>query len=187
MTQQVAAAHASIEVRVDEITQLFNTLDPVPFHERDLDQDAEEFIVGWARELPRNRPLRLVIHLPKREAESEKAAKLRDALARYFSYRAEMVGRELSEMFRIGRLSLAIGLSVLAICTLARALLHQSALERQLGGFVGEGLLILGWVANWRPIEIFLYSWWPLARTRNLYRRLAAAEVVLEADPQATR
>jgi len=178
---------ALIEIRVDEITQLFNTLDPVPFHERDMDQDAEEFIVGWARELPRNRPLRLVIHLPKQETQGERAAKLEDALARYFSYRADMVSRDLGEMFRIGRLSLAIGLSVLAVCTLARALLRGSVLESELGGYFSEGLLILGWVANWRPIEIFLYSWWPLARTRNLYRRLAAAEVVLEADAPAGR
>jgi len=40
-------------------------------------------------------------------------------------------------------------------------------------------LLIFGWVANWRPIEIFLYEWWPIVRRRNLYRRLAAAEVDL--------
>jgi hypothetical protein len=40
-----------IEIRVDEVSQLFNTLDPLPFHERDLDSDAEEYIVGWAREI----------------------------------------------------------------------------------------------------------------------------------------
>lgn len=44
---------------------------------------------------------------------------------------------------------------------------------------VEESLLIFGWVANWRPIEIFLYEWWPIVRRRNLYRRLAAAEVDL--------
>lgn len=36
-------------------------------------------------------------------------------------------------------------------------------------------------VANWRPIEIFLYDWWPLARRRDLFRRLAAAKVELKA------
>ena len=41
-----------IELRVDEIAQLFHTLDPFPFRERDLDHKAEEFIIGWARELP---------------------------------------------------------------------------------------------------------------------------------------
>ncbi len=45
---------------------------------------------------------------------------------------------------------------------------------------VEQSFLILGWVANWRPLEIFLYDWWPLARRRRLYRRLAAAAVELK-------
>jgi len=49
----------------------------------------------------------------------------------------------------------------------------------ELGQFVEEGLIILGWVANWRPIEIFLYDWWPILRRRRLLRRLAVADVVL--------
>jgi hypothetical protein len=47
-----------IELRVDEIAQLFHTLDPFPFRERDLDREAEEFIVGWARELPTDQPIK---------------------------------------------------------------------------------------------------------------------------------
>jgi hypothetical protein len=38
-------------------------------------------------------------------------------------------------------------------------------------------------VANWRPIEIFIYDWWPIVRKRNLYRRLAAAKVELKPYP----
>lgn len=41
-----------IEIRVDDLAQLFHTRDPFPFREKDLDQQAEEYIVGWARELP---------------------------------------------------------------------------------------------------------------------------------------
>ncbi len=48
---------------------------------------------------------------------------------------------------------------------------------------VEESLLILGWVANWRPIEIFIYDWWPIVRRRNLYRRLAAATVEIRPYP----
>ncbi len=43
---------ALIELRVENTAQLFHTLDPFPFRERDLDREAEEFIVGWAQELP---------------------------------------------------------------------------------------------------------------------------------------
>ena len=39
-----------IEVRVGEVRQLFNAIDPSPFRERDLDPRAEEFIVEWARD-----------------------------------------------------------------------------------------------------------------------------------------
>ncbi len=35
----------------------------------------------------------------------------------------------------------------------------------------------VGWVANWRPMEIFLYDWWPLSRKRHRYERLAIAEL----------
>ena len=55
--------HRRIEVFVDRIEQLFNSMDPSPFHERDLDDDAEEFIVGWAREFPRRDPVSLVVHV----------------------------------------------------------------------------------------------------------------------------
>ena len=53
-----------IELRVKEIAQLFHTLDPFPFRERDLDREAEEFIVGWARELPVDQLIRIVVHFP---------------------------------------------------------------------------------------------------------------------------
>jgi hypothetical protein len=40
-----------IEVRVAELRQLFNAIDPSPFHQRDLDPRAKEFIVDWASDL----------------------------------------------------------------------------------------------------------------------------------------
>ena len=44
-----------IEVRVGELKQLFNAIDPSPFREKDLDPNAEEFIVGWAKDAPAER------------------------------------------------------------------------------------------------------------------------------------
>ena len=52
-----------IEVRVAELRQLFNAIDPSPFRERDLDPRAEEFVVDWSRDLPSDAPLALVVHL----------------------------------------------------------------------------------------------------------------------------
>src|SRR5690242_14006545 len=107
---------AVIELQLEKAGQLFDTLDPMPFREKDLDREAEDYIVSWARELPGKAPIHVRVHLPAAEAQGEQAKVLPQALGRYFSYRAEAVGRDLGELFRIGRLSLLVGLVVLGLC-----------------------------------------------------------------------
>jgi hypothetical protein len=170
------------ELRVDEIAQLFDTLDPFPFRERDLDREAEEFIVGWARELPVDQPIRIVVHFPESDLQRKAAQDLAEAFRRYFSYRSTVQQRDLTELFRIGRRSLGIGVIVLIAC-FAIAHLASGFVERPLSRMIEESFLILGWVANWRPLEIFLYDWWPIARRRDLYRRLSGAIVEARSFP----
>src|SRR4030088_470480 len=111
--QPLTAAHA-IEIRIEDISQLFHTLDPFPFREKDLDKDAEEFIVSWARELPVDQPFRIVVHLPEAQASSPEAQELGAALTQYFAYRARGIAFDLNELFRVGRRAMAIGLTVLS-------------------------------------------------------------------------
>jgi hypothetical protein len=44
-------------------------------------------------------------------------------------------------------------------------------------GLFEQGLLIVGWVAMWRPLEIFLYDWWPIVGERRIHGRLSRMEV----------
>lgn len=169
----------AIELRVEKIAQLFHSLDPYPFRERDLDKDAEDYIVAWARELERNEPVVIVVYVPESEARSKAASELPEAFARYFAYRAASLQRELKELFRVGRRSLAIGMTILAACLLSAHFIAGYIFDPPFQRLVEESLLILGWVANWRPIEIFIYDWWPIVRRRNLYLRLAAARVMI--------
>ena len=168
-----------IELQVEKVGQLFETLDPMPFRERDLNRSAEDYIVGWARELPRTKSIRILIYMPAAEATSENVMSLRQAFSRYFTYRAQVLRGDLAELFRVGRFALIIGLVMLTACVSAGGLAARSMALGQFGGMIEEGLIILGWVANWRPIEIFLYDWWPIVRHRNLLLRLAQAEVAI--------
>ena len=167
----------AIELRVNEIAQLFHSLDPFPFRERDLAKEAEEYIVSWARELSVDEPIKIVIHLPGKEAQTKAAGELGEALARYFAYRANLLQHELNELFRVGRRSLTVGATILVACLILSQWAAGYLVEAPLKRLVEESFLILGWVANWRPLEIFLYDWWPLARRRDLYRRLSVAAV----------
>jgi len=175
-----------IELRVDDIAQLFHTLDPFPFRERSLDREAEEYIVGWARELAADQLIKIAIHFPDTEAQTKIARELSEAFSRYFSDRAGVLQRDLNELFRVGRRSLGIGVPILIACLVSAHLTAGYLIETPFKRLVEESFLILGWVSNWRPLEIFLYDWWPLARRRDLYRRLSAATVEPKPYPVAT-
>jgi hypothetical protein len=182
ITNGGAPGDRAIELRVGEIRQLFHTLDPFPFRERDLDVEVERYVVGWAGELETARPIDIVVHMPASEAVKPEAAHIGEAVRNFFTYRAEVEGWRLRELLRTGRSALLVGLVLLAACTAA-----GKALDRMFHGsdfirLVEEGLLILGWVANWRPIEIFLYEWSPLVRRRRLLESLAKAQVRVHPD-----
>ena len=164
-----------IAIRLRTILQLFNSLDPSPFRERDLDAHTEEFVVGWVRELPATAPFTIVVELPPEEASKPEAARIGEAFAHYFDYRAQVTAQELRELFRIGRRSLAIGILVLVGCLSASQLFAKIVPNPVAARVLEESLIIVGWVANWRPIEIYLYDWWPIRRRIQLFRRIAAA------------
>jgi len=168
-----------IEIRLTKLDQLFNSLDPAPFHERDLDDDAEEYIVAWVRELPATAKIQILVHLPESEVSGAAEQSLTTAFANYFDYRASVVERETRELFRMGWRYLLIGLPVLVVCFIASQLVQTNIGASPLARALGESFIIVGWVANWKPIETFLYGWWPLRRRYNLYRRLARATVEL--------
>jgi hypothetical protein len=57
-------AHShSIKLKLRDINQLFNSMDPSPFIEKDLDDNAVEFIMSWAQEFPPSAPVKLRIYL----------------------------------------------------------------------------------------------------------------------------
>ena len=173
-----------IELELESLDQLFNSIDPAPFPEKDLDDDIDAFLVSWAREFPDAAPLKVIIHLRKlpRDAQPDELAEA--ALHHYFAYRADLADREFRQLLRRGRTSLAIGLAFLGTCVgLSRVLAGLSSAP--LSAFAQESLLIGGWVAMWRPLEILLYDWWPLRRTRHIYQKLAKAPVVVEIAPRA--
>lgn len=169
-----------IELRVEDISRLFDPLDPFPTPSRDLSRSVEEFIVGWARELPRTAAPRLILHVRETLADAEAAGVLQ-AIATHFRARAGHMAGDLAELFRIGRISLLIGLAVLAASVIASQMIAAAA-QGAFARFAAEGILILGWVANWRPLEIFLFEWWPIQDRRRLYERLADMDIVIRRD-----
>ncbi len=173
----------TIEVRIAELKQLFNSMDASPFRERDLDPSAEEFIVGWAREAPRGAHLALLVELdraPPPPGVIDEPAALREAIGEFFTHRAKASRSRLRQLLRIGRISLLVGLVFLVAAIGLGDLIGTAMKGQRLGELLRQGLVIIGWVAMWRPVEIFLYGWWPIRTEAKLYDRLSAMPVRIE-------
>jgi len=167
-----------IELNLRDVSRLFNTMDPSPFHEKDLDHDAEEFIVGWAREFPVREPVELVVHLAELPAGQDAQAMVAGAVHHYFEYRARLNWLDFRRLMREGWQSLLIGVVFLGTCLVASEALGGLRSARILG-VVREGLVIAGWVAMWRPMEIYLYEWWPLRRRGKVFEKLSNMPVTV--------
>lgn len=180
--QQAAPVSSSdaIELRLRDVSQLFNTLDPFPFRERDLSHDAIQYIVDWAQELPKDRPIRIAVHVPagaSRSVQDDVAS----AIAASFAALERSETRAIRQLFRDGQRAFLIAIPLLAICFLLAWKLSRD-LEGPFSRILPESFVIIGWVVLWRPVEMCLYDWLPLVRRRKLYRRLASATVTVTDD-----
>jgi hypothetical protein len=172
-----------IELSLRDVTQLFNSMDPSPFHEKDLDHDAEEFIVSWAQEFHRHEPVELIVYLQQFPAGKEPRKLVEQAVHHYFSYRARLNQMEFKRLMKQGRMSLLVGTPFLAFC-----LLLSDVLSRNVHGplltIAVQSLMIAGWVAMSRPLEIYLYEWWPLRRRGQIFQKLSGMHVEVRKRPE---
>jgi len=170
-----------IMVKVPTVEQLFNPIDPQPFNLRDLDVEVADWIGEWADEQRDQDTITIMVVVSDDSAASREdlvAAGIRN----HFAYRRWATSRRLSRLWRDGRISLIIGLAALAAFSTASRLVSPSGGNAWLT-LLRDGLAVAGWVAMWRPIEVFLYEWWPIRRELRTFQRLAEATVEFRRTP----
>ena len=171
-----------IELHIAELSLLFNAMDHSPPRERDLDAKVEEFIVSWARAARRDAQFALQVHVD-RPGVSGEVDTVRDAIHEFFRQRSLSATRRLSQLFRVGRTSLLIGVVFLAVAVTLAGLVQRALGESPISALIRESMVIGGWVAMWRPLEIFLYDWWPIRAERKLFDRLSGMPVRITLKP----
>lgn len=176
---------ALVQLRLRDLSQLFNSMDPSSFIDKDLDADAEAFVEGWALEFPASMPITLIIHLEQPPmlggADARRFTEL--AVRNFFLSKADTTRRELRQLMRTGQISLIIGLAFMALClTLSRTIAQEFALTPTTE-WLKEGLAVGSWVAMWKPIDIYLYGWWPMLRRLRIYRKMSKLRVEIKVKP----
>ena len=75
-------------MKLRTVSQLFNTLDPSPFRERDLAKEAEDYIVDYPEGVPKGVPIDIVLHLAAEECPRSGSSELVSAIKDYFGLRS---------------------------------------------------------------------------------------------------
>jgi len=165
-----------IEIKLSSVLQLFNSFDPAPFHEKELDTAAEQYIVDAVKDFSHKTRFKIVIYLPPDITGTERAKKIPDAIHNHFEYKVLVAEREFRSHFRHGRSTLLIGLTFLTIALIARQLV--SALENHLiAQLFADALLIFGWAAMWEPITLLLYELWPIIQQKKTFEKISKMEI----------
>ncbi len=174
-----------IEIRIRNLSQLFDSRDPSPFLAKDLDDDAQQYIVASAGESSSRLPLALAIHLTEPVESPEVTRDAGEAIREHFKRQSGFTSLRLRELLHDGWISLAIGLTFLSLALAASATLAQWTEAHPWLNVFREGLIICGWVAMWHPLQILLYDWWPILGDRRMFDRLARMPVQFICQPPA--
>jgi hypothetical protein len=173
----------TIQIRVNSVLQLFDARDPAPFRDRDIDDDFTEYIVTSAEEIPLNTPFRISIQVAQRSEISPDA--VTEAIQTYFQYQIELKRLQLAKMRRMAQLFLLIGLVLLVLC-LAVARTVETWESVFFSRTVREGILIIGWVSLWRPLELLMFDWYPIYDRIRTYRKILRTEIQVNFVPESS-
>ncbi|MFZ4404092.1 MAG: hypothetical protein ACOYOK_08330 [Pseudobdellovibrionaceae bacterium] len=169
-----------LEVKVRSVGQLFDSRDPAPFRDRDLDDDFTDYIVSSVEEMNHKVPFEMKIYITESPADMT-AETIILSIQDYFNYQIELQKIKFSKILSTARLFLLLALFTLAVC-----LLVAKWVEKIQSGFVSstlrEGIVIFGWVSMWKPLELLLFDWYPVYDRIRLYRDILKApkQVVFE-------
>lgn len=165
---------ADIEIRLERLEQLYDLLDPAPFRDKALDRAAEAYLLECAEDAPGHEPLRLLVRVP--TALVAREAEVADAVHGHFGWLWARADKRRAARTRMHRFAMLLGVVVLLAALGLRGLFVEGGGRAEV---LREGLLILGWVALWRPVEWVLFDTWEHRQRRSALKRLATAEVRL--------
>jgi hypothetical protein len=174
---QVEDGRVLIQMKLSSVLQLFNSFDPAPFHEKELDNNAENYIVDAVKDFPPKTRFKIVIYLPEVIIGTKEALRIPEAIRSHFEYNSLMQKRKFRERFIYGEFALIVGLSFLAIATIASLAIDAYSSSLPVAHLIANALEVTGWVAMWEPVTVFLFQLWPIVKQRKIYEKISRMEI----------
>jgi hypothetical protein len=162
-------------IRVTSIDQLFWEFDARPVGERTLSGDARWYLLDEWERVRSAEPSALTIYAPEadRAATDEEAV---GAAIRSSLLKSSGPLRRIDPLSRQERVAAWIGVAVLLICVMASTAMDMASNNIVVSG-LSQAILLVGWVALWRPAERFVVEVVPHVVNRRRFAEFADIDV----------
>lgn len=141
-----------------------------------LDSDVLGFFTSTIKKHHKTcREFRFIVRLPEqalREVEPYMRTSVDLTLKGYFLAREKRIAERLHEHFQDVWKIFSFSFAFMLVCTQLRAYFAPEEVHSLMSSF-RKGLLVIGWVALWKPVEKLLFNCWPLKRELVSWHKLS--------------
>ena len=169
---------ATFGIRVPSVDELLDPYSTEPLERRPLCDDIRERILYEWIDTREDRPSHLVVQLPADRRGPELDRRLSAAIRHDLEGTYEETGR-LRTFTRGERQEAWIGFGFLAVCLTASGAIDRLGGDDGLLDGISQGIVVLGWVALWRPAERYVRA---VSRRLNRGRYRELSRVPIEID-----
>ncbi|MEI8386751.1 MAG: hypothetical protein WCG76_04055 [Verrucomicrobiota bacterium] len=171
---EIPMPQETLSIQVRSVEEMIRADSPVISSR--LHPDVSEALWNAIRQVNPKAAFRFEIVVPASDLSRE--GEVREALHQHFHNEVASLSEGIREILCNGWASARIGGALaLFLLLISEGLLLLN--ERMLPEFLSRGLVIVAWVALWRPAELLVYDHLPLRKQRKLARKAAEADVVL--------
>ena len=176
----------TVRLRLDSLEEFYRTpeFDPFSSSEAALSgRSGMELLLLHLAPQWKKQKVQLILQLPANVMRPGLDADMETAIDRMADARIAANANELLLMRRNGLRALLRGLAVLAVCILLSSLFYSgflTFLPSFVNAVLGEGFIIIGWIALWHPFEALAYDRIPLQRENKILQHTKDFAITVE-------
>jgi len=162
-------------IRLSSIAELFGEFDARPVADRTLSGDARGHLLDEWERVRKSDPSYLVVYAPEADRAGTDEDAVRSAI-RTSLLRASGPLRRIDPLSRQEKVAAAIGIVFLLVCVTGSAAMTRAS-DNVLVEGLAQGILLVGWVALWRPAERFVVEVVPHMFNQRRFAEFADIDV----------
>ena len=172
--------NSTITIQLRAIDELFSAPTPGSLHGFFEDRSGFERLLAELQTAAYSKPEHLRIILPRNDMTAGLQAAVETALRGYCDARIKALEAEAAGVKQLGRKELGFGLAFLAACLLIAGVVQAWGGYGFVRDYMVEGLVIIGWIALWHPVDMLIFARWPNLRDRRLLSHIKQMQVSLD-------